>query len=416
MASEPYGLVEETPRYLRMDGETPGRPRATPAPAGARSSSSTAPRAGTARRHRPRRPTTARRCPVTADELRTAEITTRDIDRGDVPALPAQGDLRGARRRSARRCAASSSSATARCTVDARPRHAARRACGPACATGASTASIVIGQGTAAIAGQSLAAALVPTLAGRPACASTPCSATELSGFGLRPDMSDTLVVAISQSGTTTDTNRTVDLARGRGATVIAIVNRRNSDLTDKSDGVLYTSDGRDVEMSVAVDQGVLRPGRGRLPARLSRIAERGSDPARRPRHELLAALRELPDRDGADARQPRPTSPSAAQRLAPRRRYWAVVGNGANRIAAARAAHQAVASSATSRSPATPPRTRSTSTCRAEPLILVCAAGLERLERRRRGQGGRDLPRPQGRADRDRQRGRGALRRRARR
>src|SRR6185436_15833773 len=75
--------------------------------------------------------------------------------------------------------------------------------------------------------------------------------ATELSGFGMRQDMSDTLVIAISQSGTTTDTNRTVDLVRSRGARVIAIVNRRNSDLTDKSDGVLYTSDGRDVEMSV---------------------------------------------------------------------------------------------------------------------------------------------------------------------
>ena len=64
--------------------------------------------------------------------------------------------------------------------------------------------------------------------------------------------MSDTLVIAVSQSGTTTDTNRTVDLLRGRGAAVLAIVNRRNSDLTDKADGVLYTSDGRDVEMSVA--------------------------------------------------------------------------------------------------------------------------------------------------------------------
>src|SRR2546430_8006934 len=76
--------------------------------------------------------------------------------------------------------------------------------------------------------------------------------ATELSGFGLRSDVDDTLVVAISQSGTTTDTNRTVDLARARGAKIVAVVNRRNSDLTDKSDGVLYTSDGRDVEMSVA--------------------------------------------------------------------------------------------------------------------------------------------------------------------
>ena len=59
-------------------------------------------------------------------------------------------------------------------------------------------------------------------------------------------------MVAISQSGTTTDTNRTVDLVRSRGAVVVAIVNRRQSDLVDKSDGVLYTSDGRDVEMSVA--------------------------------------------------------------------------------------------------------------------------------------------------------------------
>src|SRR5690606_41364343 len=77
--------------------------------------------------------------------------------------------------------------------------------------------------------------------------------ATELSGFGLRPSMADTLVVAISQSGTTTDTNRTVDLVRSRGARVVAIVNRRGSDLTDKADGVLYTSDGRDVEMSVEI-------------------------------------------------------------------------------------------------------------------------------------------------------------------
>ena len=33
---------------------------------------------------------------------------------------------------------------------------------------------------------------------------------------------------------------------------MIGIVNRRHSDLTERTDGVLYTSDGRDVEMSVA--------------------------------------------------------------------------------------------------------------------------------------------------------------------
>ena len=64
--------------------------------------------------------------------------------------------------------------------------------------------------------------------------------------------MADTLVVAISQSGTTTDTNRTVDMVKERGAYTLAIVNRRDSDITFKVDGVMYTSSGRDIEMSVA--------------------------------------------------------------------------------------------------------------------------------------------------------------------
>ena len=64
--------------------------------------------------------------------------------------------------------------------------------------------------------------------------------------------MADALVVAISQSGTTTDTNRSVDMVRERGARTLAIVNRRDSDLTFKVHGVMYTSSGRDIEMSVA--------------------------------------------------------------------------------------------------------------------------------------------------------------------
>ena len=64
--------------------------------------------------------------------------------------------------------------------------------------------------------------------------------------------MSDALVVAISQSGTTTDTNRAVEMVKKRGAYTIAIVNRRDSDITFKVDGVIYTSSGRDIEMSVA--------------------------------------------------------------------------------------------------------------------------------------------------------------------
>src|SRR5207253_876673 len=111
---------------------------------------------------------------------------------------------------------------------------------------------LVIGQGAAAVAGQILAsppATVLPPSAGLPVGG---LPASELSGFGLDDDMSDTLVIAISQSGTRTDTNRTVDLVRARGAAVLAGVNRRNSDLVEKADGVRYTSDGRDVEMSVA--------------------------------------------------------------------------------------------------------------------------------------------------------------------
>ncbi len=81
--------------------------------------------------------------------------------------------------------------------------------------------------------------------------------ASELSGFmldsGEMPEsMSDTLVVAISQSGTTTDTNRAIEMVKKRGARTLAIVNRRDSDITFKVDGVIYTSSGRDIEMSVA--------------------------------------------------------------------------------------------------------------------------------------------------------------------
>ena len=71
---------------------------------------------------------------------------------------------------------------------------------------------VVIGQGTAAVAGQSLVG-VAHARSADDAVRVEAVLATELSGFGLRDDMSDTLVVAISQSGTTTDTNRTVDLA-----------------------------------------------------------------------------------------------------------------------------------------------------------------------------------------------------------
>ena len=165
--------------------------------------------------------------------------------------------------------------------------------------------------------------------------------------------MSDTLAIAVSQSGTTTDTNRTVDLLRGRGAAVIGIVNRRGSDLTDKADGVLYTSDGRDVEMSVAstkafyaqVAAGAL------LSCAIAEAAGLG-DPARRSR-SCSPSLRELPDAMREVLAAPRPRSP---KRPGDSRRRG---GTGRSSATAPtrsppRRCGSSSASSATSRSPAT--------------------------------------------------------------
>ncbi len=239
-------------------------------------------------------------------------------------------------------------------------------------ADGSITKVRVIGQGTAAVAGRSMAEVLDVLTDGT--LDVDDITATELSGFHLRLDMSDTLVVAVSQSGTTTDTNRTVDLARGRGAAVLAIVNRRNSDLTDKADGVMYTSDGRDVEMSVAstkafyaqVAAGVL------LACAITEAAGKGT-PARRA--DLLASLRAVPDAM-VDVIANRPAIAEAARRFAPAKRYWAIVGNGPNVVAAeevriklSELCYKSIACDVT--------EDKKHIDLSSEPLILVCAAGL---------------------------------------
>ncbi|HUT44016.1 MAG TPA: SIS domain-containing protein, partial [Desulfobacterales bacterium] len=113
-----------------------------------------------------------------------------------------------------------------------------------------------VGQGTAGVA--SLACAdILSYYLDDPGIQINALKASELSGFKLdeqddAQSMTDTLVIAISQSGTTTDTNRTVEMVKERGAYTLAIVNRRDSDITFKVNGVMYTSSGRDLEMSVA--------------------------------------------------------------------------------------------------------------------------------------------------------------------
>ncbi len=363
VASEPYGVVEETSRYVRMDGES--------------SVNGTAGQIVVLDGDRAGTPEGLRRLSFDGTDLDLgdrdvvhAEVTTRDIDRGDAPhfLLKEIGE------------APLSLAKTLRGKIVERDGHLRAMLGSRTLPTdlvtrlvsGSITKIRVIGQGTAAVAGESCATVLDQLTEGR--IDVDPITATELSGFGLRLDMSDTLVIAISQSGTTTDTNRTVDLARARGAAVVAIVNRRGSDLCDKADGVLFTSDGRDVEMSVAstkafyaqVAAGVL------LACALSEILGTGTDQRR---HELLDALRDMPSamRSVLDSR---PAIADIARQFAPSKRYWAVVGNGPNAIAAhevriklSELCYKSISSDITE------DKKHIDLSC--EPLILVCAAGL---------------------------------------
>jgi glucosamine--fructose-6-phosphate aminotransferase (isomerizing) len=358
VASEPYGVVEETDSYVRLDGEHGGEIILLDAAAAGEL-------AGVRRLHYD-----GTDAPVTVDDVVVAQVTTRDIDRGDSPHFllkeigeaprSFQKTLRGKIVEQHGRLSASVGDRALPPDVAAR------------LAAGTITRVRVIGQGTAAVAGQSAAALLAELSDGRLAVDALP--ATELSGFQLRLDMSDTLAIAVSQSGTTTDTNRTVDLLRARGAAVIGIVNRRASDLVDKADGILYTSDGRDVEMSVAstkafyaqVAAGAL------LACAISEAAGVGSDDRR---HELLAGLREIPEamRTVLAGRE---QIAEAARRLAPSKRYWAVVGNGPNLVAAeeiriklSELCYKSIAADVT--------EDKKHIDLSSEPLVFVCAAGL---------------------------------------
>ncbi len=372
VASEPYGLVEETDRYLRVDGETPSDP-ANPTASRGQVLRLSADLAGTADGIG-RWSYDGTELPVSEVDLARAEITTRDIDRGNFPhyLLKEITDSPSSFRKTLRGKLVERDGnlevVLGDSTIPADVRDGLR--------SGRIDKIAVIGQGTAAAAGHGLVSALSSLLVDTQVRVEA-VLATELSGFRLRPDMSDTLVVAISQSGTTTDTNRTVDLARGRGARVVSIVNRRNSDLCDKSDGVLYTSDGRDVEMSVAstkafyaqIAAGLL------LAYAIADLVPGAVTSADAGEQQLLAALRELPKlMEETIAR--RDQMAAAARQFCPSRRYWAIVGNGHNAIAAreiriklSELCYKSIACDAT--------EDKKHIDLSSEPLILICAAGL---------------------------------------
>jgi len=234
-----------------------------------------------------------------------------------------------------------------------------------------------IGQGTAGVA--SLACAdILSYYLDDPEIQINALKASELSGFKLNEQddaqsMTDTLVIAISQSGTTTDTNRTVEMVKERGAYTLAIVNRRDSDITFKVNGVMYTSSGRDIEMSVAstkafysqiVAGAILGLFIADLKGRRNDafISEEIKRLLEIPLHmrKVLAMKNKIED---------------SARRLAPARTYWAAVGSGPNkasadeiRIKLSELCYKTISSDFV--------EDKKHIDLSSEPLIIVCAAG----------------------------------------
>ena len=359
-ASEMYGIVELTDRYLKAEGELEKNDR----PAGERFHVDLAgPTIAAARPEGTAAPAKER--------IRRAEITTRDIDRGAFPryllkeitesVASVRKTLRGKLRQAAE----------ARCIHLGDD--AVRPECIAALKSGAIRRIVTTGQGTAAVAGQGIAYLLNRVLGGT-GIAAEAMKATELSGHHLRADMRDTLVIAVSQSGTTTDTNRTVDLVKARGAHVIGIVNRRNSDLVYKSHSVLYTSDGRDIEMSVASTKAFYAQNVAGQILALALAERLGALPPETLAREL-EALEEFPAAMAATLA----TSDAVrdlAYAHAPRHRHWAIVGTGPGRIAAdeiriklSELCYKAIAVDFL--------EDKKHIDLSSEPLVLVCAAGL---------------------------------------
>ena len=234
-----------------------------------------------------------------------------------------------------------------------------------------------IGQGTAGVAALACANILNHYM-NNPSYQISDLKASEFSGFQLNEhdaadSMQDALVIAISQSGTTTDTNRTVDMVKERGAYTLAIVNRRDSDITFKVSGVLYTSSGRDIEMSVAstkafYSQIVAGAVLGLYIATLKK--RRNQEFVSNEIKQLL----ELPGHmrkilAGKDAIR------DSAEKLAVTKTYWAAVGSGPNkasadeiRIKLSELCYKTISSDFV--------EDKKHIDLSSEPLIIVCAAG----------------------------------------
>lgn len=371
-ASEVYGLVEGTRYFLPMDGEASARPGGNhqagqifildqESPGGL---------GGIRASFYDGTPLTLRE-----EDLKKAEITTRDIDRGDYPhyflkeigesAASVRKTLRG------RYVIAETADGDSKVTFNL-GREVIPPELEQALRKNRIRQILVIGHGTAAVAGSAVADGLKRYLAGTSLLIEAKV-ASELSGFSLQHDLQDTLVIPITQSGSTTDTNRAVAMARERGAFVLAIVNRRQSDITGKSHGVFYTSDGRDIEMSVASTKAFYSQivAGHVLALRLAQLLKARVDDF------IAAELRQLegaPELMGQVLAR-REEIGRSARGLVRKRIHWAVVGSGPNKAAAeeiriklSELCYKTISADIV--------ENKKHIDLSAEPLVIVCAAG----------------------------------------
>jgi glucosamine--fructose-6-phosphate aminotransferase (isomerizing) len=377
--SELYGLVEETDRYIKLDGDATDGANGTSQPLGQiviLDQSSVGGLEGVTAMRYDGRPT-----PFSPAQIQRTEITSRDIDRQNY----AHYFLKEIHE------APQSLQRTIQPHIQPDPTNPGYRqihlaeevvpaSLRKALLDGTIKRIFFIGQGTAGVAAKACTILLVHYL-NKPGLRVDAVKSSELSGFMLAGndlhatsvDLMDTLVIAISQSGTTTDTNRSVDMARACGAHCLAIVNRRDSDLTGKVHGVLYTSSGRDIEMSVASTKAFYAQiaAGAVLGLFLAQLLERRTPAYITGEIERLLAL---PDKMCSVLNRREEIGASAKQ-LATRKTYWAAVGSGPNKAAAdeiriklSELCYKTISSDFV--------EDKKHIDLSSEPLIIVCAAG----------------------------------------
>jgi glucosamine--fructose-6-phosphate aminotransferase (isomerizing) len=376
--SEVYGFVEETQDYIKLDGETvvPGRSGPTQGQIFILNQQSPGALAGITALYYDGTP-----IDLSESDIKHTQITSRDIDRQAYPHyfLKEISEAPDSMEKTLqnRWKVSEDSSRHYTITLD-------ETVIPPALERALKEDRIkriyFIGQGTAGVAALACANILNYYL-DNPSYQIDALKASEFSGFQLNENddeasMSDALVIAISQSGTTTDTNRTVDMVRERKAYTLAIVNRRDSDITFKVDGVMYTSSGRDIEMSVASTKAFYSQIAAGAVLGLYIAAVK----KRRDADFITSEIRQLLELP-VHMRKILAAGESikkSAEKLAGTKTYWAAVGSGPNkasadeiRIKLSELCYKTISSDFV--------EDKKHIDLSSEPLIIVCAAGTRK-------------------------------------